>query len=189
MSSIEQNECPICYEEIQNDKNCVTTECGHKFHCNCLMKNSSVNGFTCPMCRQLMAEEAEDDYEYEEDEEDEEETIGDDALTSFRMFNQRLDGEEIEDDEDADEAAVDDSDEEVEVEEEIIKPSAEFITAKLLERGFSMEDLVKTLLIDHDEYDLDDEPDRTGDRIFGSFRAIISRYQHDNRPPNVVNVV
>ena len=26
-------ECPICYDEIDPQKNCVTTECGHQFHC------------------------------------------------------------------------------------------------------------------------------------------------------------
>ena len=37
MSSITDTECPICYEEIENNKNCVTTECGHNFHCSCLI--------------------------------------------------------------------------------------------------------------------------------------------------------
>jgi hypothetical protein len=52
-------ECPICYDEIDVLKNCVTTECGHQFHCNCLMRNSATNGFSCPMCRSVMAEEPE----------------------------------------------------------------------------------------------------------------------------------
>ena len=65
-SSIEQTkivECPICYDEIDQLKNCVTTECGHQFHCKCLMQNSATNGFSCPMCRSIMAEESESDDE------------------------------------------------------------------------------------------------------------------------------
>jgi L-lysine 2,3-aminomutase len=33
-------ECPICMDPIDGNKNSVVTECGHKFHCSCLMKNS-----------------------------------------------------------------------------------------------------------------------------------------------------
>jgi hypothetical protein len=51
MSSI--SDCPICYEAI-HDTNCVTTECGHKFHTNCLLKNISFNGYKCPYCRETM---------------------------------------------------------------------------------------------------------------------------------------
>ena len=63
-------ECPICMDPIDGNKNSVVTECGHKFHCSCLMKNSCHNGFDCPMCRSAMVEEmVEDDDEDEEDEE------------------------------------------------------------------------------------------------------------------------
>ena len=65
-------ECPICMDPIDGNKNSVVTECGHKFHCSCLMKNSCHNGFDCPMCRSAMVEEMEqdDDVEDEEDEND-----------------------------------------------------------------------------------------------------------------------
>jgi hypothetical protein len=63
-------ECPICMDPIDGNKNSVVTECGHKFHCSCLMKNSCHNGFDCPMCRSAMVEEMEDD-DHEDDEEDE----------------------------------------------------------------------------------------------------------------------
>ena len=46
-------ECVICYEAIEG-KNCVTTECGHQYHCTCLMKHVSANTFDCPMCRSCM---------------------------------------------------------------------------------------------------------------------------------------
>lgn len=46
-------ECVICYEAIEG-KNCVTTECGHQYHCTCLMKHVNMNTFDCPMCRSCM---------------------------------------------------------------------------------------------------------------------------------------
>jgi hypothetical protein len=69
-------ECPICMDPIDGNKNSVVTECGHKFHCSCLMKNSCHNGFDCPMCRSAMVEDMEDDEE--EEEEDHEEDYDDD---------------------------------------------------------------------------------------------------------------
>jgi Ring finger domain len=64
-------ECPICMDPIDGNKNSVVTDCGHKFHCSCLMKNSCHNGFDCPMCRAAMVEDMEDDDEEEEEEEHE----------------------------------------------------------------------------------------------------------------------
>ena len=49
-------ECPICLAEIDSVSNKVTTECGHSFHCSCLMHNVLVNGFRCPYCRTVMAQ-------------------------------------------------------------------------------------------------------------------------------------
>lgn len=61
-------ECPICYDEIETTKNCITTECGHKFHAKCLMKNAHINGFSCPSCRAQMVEvESEEVTESESD--------------------------------------------------------------------------------------------------------------------------
>ena len=186
----EQNdivECPICYDEIDVLKNCVTTECGHQFHCKCLMQNSATNGFSCPMCRSILATELEesdseaDEYEdYDEDEEEEREEVDDNTLTSFRMFHQQLDGDEVE--EELNEV-VEDLNEVVgepgEV-EEVIKPTAEFIAAKLLAQGVTMEDLVKCLLIEHDEYDTEEETnDRCSNQMFGKFRVIISNYPRE----------
>ena len=78
----EMNECPVCFDTIDETKNCVVTECGHKFHCSCLMKNASFNGFNCPFCRTVMAEMPEDsdeeDDEYESDEDDSEDDASDD---------------------------------------------------------------------------------------------------------------
>ena len=49
-------DCPICLTEIDSVSNKVTTECGHSFHCSCLMHNVLVNGFRCPYCRSAMAQ-------------------------------------------------------------------------------------------------------------------------------------
>ena len=66
-------ECVICYEAIEG-KNCVTTECGHQYHCTCLMKHVNMNTFDCPMCRSCMGgtdmnpqEDSDSDSEYDSD--------------------------------------------------------------------------------------------------------------------------
>ena len=182
MSSNEQTiiECPICYDEIDVLKNCVTTECGHQFHCSCLMKNSATNGFSCPMCRSVMAEELDSESDESDDEEsledDHLEEIEDNALTSFRMFHQQLAGEEVEE-----EPLQEDEDEgEAEDEEPIVKPTAALIAARLVIEGYTMEDLVKCLLLEHEEYEADaDEHERCADQMFGKFRQIISNYPRE----------
>jgi len=187
MSSNEQNvvECPICYDEIDVLKNCVTTECGHQFHCSCLMKNSATNGFSCPMCRSVMAEELdsesdESDESEESLEDDDLEEIEDNALTSFRMFHQQLAGEEVEE-----EPLQEDEDNlsqslENENEDEVVKPTAALIAARLLSQDYTMEDLVKCLLLEHEEYEADaDEHERYADQMFGKFRQIISNYPRE----------
>jgi hypothetical protein len=127
------------------------------------------------MCREKMAEEPEDEDDEDEDEEsvwtDEDESIEDDALTSFRMFHQRLNGEEVED-----EPAPQDEAEEAE-EEAVPRPTAAQIAAKLVEQGVTIEDLVKCLLVEHEEYDPELETnDRKSGEMFGQFRIIISNY-------------
>ena len=176
---VEVVECPICYEEINQLKNCVTTVCGHQFHCSCLMQNSAINGFACPMCRSTMATEDEEEEEEGEYEEDEDEEIDDDnALASFRMFHQQLAGEEVEE-EPFEEEEIDGVEEE---EATIVKPTATFIAAKLLTQGFTMKDLVNCLLVEHEEYDVElAVNDRYSDQMFGKFRQIISNYPREMR--------
>ena len=46
--------CSICHNNIKNEKNIVITECSHKFHFTCLLKNIKQNhstGNQCPLCR------------------------------------------------------------------------------------------------------------------------------------------
>ena len=82
-------DCPICMDCIEStSKNCVTTECGHCFHTNCLMQSVAHNGFGCPYCRTAMADEPDDastEYPGEENEEDEVDPLEDNyMLRGFR---------------------------------------------------------------------------------------------------------
>jgi hypothetical protein len=126
-----------------------------------------------------MAEEPEDSdddeelSEYEDFEEDE--AFDDNVLTSFRMFHQQLAGEEVE------EEPEEEDDEEPLIEEpEIVRPSAATIAARLVAQGYTMEDMVKCMLIDHEEYEIESETnERLSDRMFGKFRQIISNYPRE----------
>jgi len=175
-------ECPICMDDIFMEKNCVTTECGHCFHASCLMTNVARNGFGCPYCRTAMAEVVDDDDEDEEtildddaSNERDEELYDDYTLRGLRFFNNLLNGEEhdhqdvLEEDEDLEEV-------EEEPENAVSVPSHTFITQKLVERGVTMEDLVKALLSHHEEYEENEDVDRVESEIWGKFRIIISNY-------------
>ena len=119
-------ECSICLENIDGVSNKVVTDCGHTFHCKCLMTNVSFNGFGCPFCRNVMAEEKNDDDEEEDSEEDD------------------SDDEEYDDDDDDD-----DEDDE----ENIKMPESSFVTKILQEQGYTMEDLVKIhLFLEHGQW-------------------------------------
>lgn len=176
------NECPICMDVIEGVCNKVVTECGHAFHCSCLMKNASHNGFGCPYCRTAMAETpaAEEDDEYDEDnEDDEEESIFDeDVLTGFRMFHQRINGEEVEEEAPEEWESVAESEEEEEEEEETM-PDSVYISQKLVERGITFDDLVKSLLVaEHSNFGSHySDYERRSSEIYGQFRAAISQFR------------
>ena len=118
-------ECPICMENIELNKNCVKTECGHSFHSNCLMKSIAFNGFGCPYCRFEMVEET-SDSDSDDDSNDEERYDDDD------------DGDDDVDEED-------DGDEE-DVDENQPLPSFELNQKKFIEQGITYESLVKTIM-------------------------------------------
>jgi len=170
-------ECCICMDDICQDTNRVTTECNHTFHTSCLMKSISHNGFGCPYCRTKMAEEIDDDddSEYQDENEFAEELFDDNALTSFRMFMQRISGEEVEEET---EEETEEEQEQEELEEPV--PSPEFIAKKLTDQGVTMAQLVKCLLLNHDEYDteaFEDDFNRVDGTIFGKLRVLISNYR------------
>jgi hypothetical protein len=139
------------------------------------MKNSAVNGFGCPMCRSVMAEEPEDD----DDEDDydsyfeEEDQFDDNALTSFRMFHQQLDDEEVEP-----EPEDEEDDDEVAEEEPIETPAT--IATKLAARGITLEDAVKVLLLEHGEYSRHEEQyERKASELYGEIRRILTTHSHN----------
>jgi hypothetical protein len=161
------HECPICLNDIETNNNCVTTECGHKFHCSCLFQNAAHNGFGCPYCRTSLAEEVLDKDDEEDDEDDEEDEDDDDwnegyynehneesfqevSLETFRMFHQRLNGEEVEEGTEIREEPIYPEDYDERAGDGI--PNAEYVSRKLLERGITHQDLVRSLLaVDHDD--------------------------------------
>jgi hypothetical protein len=175
LSNTNTNECPICMECINNDTNRVTTECGHEFHCSCLMHNVAVNGFGCPYCRTVMADEPEDDYsdsEYDDDASLDDEELEDHTMTSFRMFHQRINGEEIEEEDSEDE------------DERVIVPDSRYIVQELIRKGITMDDLVKKIL--YEEYsDRGSQYTIYGakpDEVYDKLDAIMSEYNSENDP-------
>jgi hypothetical protein len=189
MSEQLQLECCICMDSIVNkNTNCVTTECGHTFHTNCLMSNVSHNGFGCPYCRQVMAEEpqnSEDNYENDESETiSEYDTIesvpdlyNDYALRGMRwMFQKEEEGQIRDDEESDDENAI------VEPEEEnIARPRISLIAEKLSQRGTTYEDLIEAYLslVSFDEYegDLEEQFIRKEASIFKKVKNILIEYK------------
>ena len=129
------------------------------------------------MCRTVMAEQLADDdsdeytSEYDEDEE-EEEMFDDNALTSFRMLYQQIEGEEVEEEPEYDFEDVDEDAEDAELVPAM--PTPETIAARLAARGITLEDAVKVLLLEHGEYTQFEEVyDRRAQELYGQIRRII----------------
>lgn len=159
-----ESECPICMEIIDLCKNCSTTECGHKFHSNCLMRSIAFNGFGCPYCRFEMVEEI-DDSEDEEDEEGEDREDGDE------------DGEEGDDDEDDEDYEGEDDENENQP-----LPSFELIQKKFIDKGITYESLVKTIMFNSMIYHKNDNIEEY--RKYNTFMEelffdIVSKYQSE----------
>ena len=179
MSAIE---CPICMDPIETTRNCVTTECGHCFHTNCLMTSVAHNGFGCPYCRTKMAEEvADEDSEYD-DEEEIYEKYDDYALRGLRFFNNNLNGEEH-DEEDLDEEDLyEEEDEEANGDENEenatqLPPPVSYVAQKLTEQGVTVEDLLKAILCSCNDYERDYEDfERVENEIFGRVSTILNNY-------------
>ena len=176
-------ECPICMDPIETQRNCVTTECGHCFHTNCLMTSVAHNGFGCPYCRTKMAEEVADEESDYDDEEEEEiyEQYDDYALRGLRFFNNNINGEEH-DQEDLDEEETEDEEEEAaaeggEAEDEATPPPVSYVVQKLVEQGVTMEDLLKAVLCSVNNYERDYEDfERVENEIFGRVNTILNNY-------------
>ena len=44
-------ECPVCLDIIEEDKDTAVTPCGHRFHLTCLYKSFTNGTAQCPLCR------------------------------------------------------------------------------------------------------------------------------------------
>jgi hypothetical protein len=182
MNSCGKFDCPICMEDIEPTKNCVHTECGHTFHSSCLMNNIIRNGFGCPYCRTVMATDSNNQNDDINNENQVNQRIHNEqihneeyTLRGLRLFFNNLEGlehdvfdifEEYEELRELDNAIM------------LHRPSPNFITQQLILQNVSMEDLVKILLKDHDEYeDEEEEYLDLDDDVFGKMRIIISNYQ------------
>ena len=182
---IEPINCPICLDVIEVNRNCVTTECGHCFHTNCLMQNVAHNGFDCPYCRSVMADIPEEDTEYTEDE-DEEEIFQEYILRGFRFFFNNLNGEPHDDHDNSEEdldviVPRDNSDDEVTVVETSNVPSINFIAQNLQAQGVTFEQLVSMICRADfynwtDSWEVDVEVDVLDREIHDKIDSIISNY-------------
>ncbi len=191
-------ECPICMDCI-GEKNCVTTECGHKFHANCMFKNIDKNGFKCPCCRNQMIEQEEEEEEYEEYEEYEEEQqeheeqqqeeeedsvyeeetgpFSNDALRGLRLLTNLLEGDEHHPDDVMFEynylrpatATVDP-----------VPPTLDVMEQGLIAQGVTYKQLLAWILTMHDEYDgQGEELEAFYDNLWDKIRILISGYQEE----------
>ena len=186
MSAAVVNECPICMDPIESTtRNCVSTECGHCFHTNCLMTSVAHNGFGCPYCRTKMAQEvADEESDYDDEEEEIYEQYDDFALRGLRFFNNNLNGEEhdqedLDDEgEDAEEEEADqEANEESESEDENVPPPVSYVAQKLAEQGVTMETLLKAVLCSVNNYERDFEDfERVENEIFGRVSTILNNY-------------
>jgi len=198
-------ECPICMDCI-GEKNCVTTECGHKFHANCMFKNIDKNGFKCPCCRNQMIEQEEEYEEYEEyeeeqqeqqeeqqeqqqeDEEEEEEEIvyeeetgpfTNDALRGLRLLTNLLEGEE----QDPNDVIFEYNyirvlRDATSLVADPFPPSLHVMEQGLIAQGVTYKQLLAWILTMHDEYDGQGEELETFyDNLWEKIRILISGYQ------------
>ena len=99
ISSSNNTECCICFENINKNKNNCVTECGHIFCLKCLMTSFAHDNTSCPCCRQELIDPLEDkneDDEYinitddDDDDEHDDEDENDDAECPVEEIAERL---------------------------------------------------------------------------------------------------
>ena len=200
-------ECPICMDCLDYESNCIVTECGHKFHANCLMTSVAHNGFGCPCCRTEMAKEPEESV-YDSDEDDDESFDADpnddivwsttnSALRGARWMFQRIENDDQDDEEDieisnetspADNATMSEDDSTIET-NDICPPSAKYVSDKLMQTGITVEELVNYILTsdysvtDQYMYSYTKEEQKESNKVFGQIRKIVCRYNNQQPRP------
>ncbi len=180
MSATVVNECPICMDPIESiTRNCVSTECGHCFHTNCLMTSVAHNGFGCPYCRTQMANEvADEESDYGDDEQEIYEPYDDFVLRGLRFFNNNINGEEH-DEEDLNQEDIDNLDDDEDEDEDATQtpPPVSYVAQKLAEQGVTMETLLKAVLCSVNNYERDFQDfERVENEIFGRVSTILNNY-------------
>jgi len=122
--------------------------------------------------------EEEEDDDDSEGEYDDDEIIDDDALRGFRFFMNNINGEAHDEQDIEEEEVYLQYEENVEPEEpEVPIPTASFIAEKLTQQGVTMEDLVKIMLLQHEEYEPQcQQLERADGEMFGRLRVIISNF-------------
>ena len=171
-----QIECPICMDAIDVNKNYTTTECGHCFHANCLMKSVAHNGFGCPYCRTTMAQVPDDDDD-DTSNEGNDDIYNNDVLRGLRFFANNLQGiVHDEDDIDAEDDYQTELLEESTDEEDESIPTTQFVSYNLREQGINYDQLVSLILFNnHEEYDTE-TLERLDGEVFGKIRRILTNY-------------
>jgi hypothetical protein len=129
----------------------------------------------------MAQEPAEEESDYDDDEV-EEELYDDDVLRGFRLFMANIEDEEQDEDDiiqEQYEEQIRETAREREREHELDNGlTPEDVTRGLILQGVGTIDLVKVLLLGHDEFEhRNEEFDRLDGEIFGKLRAIISNYQ------------
>jgi ribosome-binding ATPase YchF (GTP1/OBG family) len=129
----------------------------------------------------MAQEPADEESEYDDDEE-EEELYDDDVLRGFRLFMANIEDEEHDEEDiiqEQYEEHLREAAEEREREHELDNGlTPEYVAQRLVLQGVGMIDLVKVLLLGHDEFERrNEEFDRLDGEMYGKLRTIISNYE------------
>jgi hypothetical protein len=163
-------------DNIEVSKNCIVTECGHKFHASCLLSSVAHSNFACPCCRYELAEHPEEsDYDSDDGSEEEDDQ---EIYQNMRWLFQRAEGEELEEEWDEDDDEYEDEDE---GEERNIPVN--YIVSNLSSLNYNFEDIVKVLLNDF----LMKDQDEKSTSILETLDGLIDRYREGDENVTVPN--
>jgi hypothetical protein len=150
------------------------------------MTNIRHNGFGCPYCREEMVEENHEEQPDDQSDvsyitQEEVELYDDTALTNMRILFQQVEGEEVEPEQEEEEQEQEQEQEQDEAEEEEQEPipPLDMIMRKLIGSGITYQDLVKQILLEHDEFEYNDDFETSADKIFSVIRILVSNFNQE----------
>jgi len=174
---ISNNDCAICFEKIYNNINSCITECGHSFHTNCLIKAISFTGFHCPLCRKDFENNVKSEQYL--------------PLMNFNMI-QHNDNTYYSD---SDSNISDDNEQYEFITSELYDsnstintqsshrfiPSVHYITQKLINISYPLENIICLALMEHNEY-IEEQPNFVSSNtdLYNTIKNIINEYQLEN---------